>query len=109
MWLMPDASSSVEHPVGGALIDPAERRGAEDHGRAHVSGAPEGPSLDRQIRGHAPLPHAVAAVLQAMIIAPVGPSAHHRRRFGPHAWPPVRSRLVPEARGTAKQICNNIT
>ena len=43
----------VEHPVGGALIDPAERRGAEDHGRAHVSGAPEGPSLDRAIRGHA--------------------------------------------------------
>ena len=46
----------VEHPVGGALIDPAEGRGAEDHGRAHVSGAPEGPLLDRHLFFSLPVP-----------------------------------------------------
>ena len=37
----------LEDAVGGRLIDPAERGAAEDHAGAEVSGAPEGPLLDR--------------------------------------------------------------
>ena len=49
MWLTPILEQQVEHAVGGRLIDPAERRGAEDDRGAHVAGAPEGPSLDRHL------------------------------------------------------------
>ena len=48
-----ELEQQVEHAVGGRLVDPAERRGAEDHAGAHMSGAPEGPSLDRH--GGSPL------------------------------------------------------